>query len=301
MNYKLFNNHMSMLFKIIRNNNIDPDEIEVKKETIKKEFISMLKKREITSRFYNLSHEIRCLEFLNKYGNLQIAKDSKSKPGCDFILNNDIQIEAVCCSRGDEKINGLNKIPESGIIDNIPKEKILLSRITTAIDTKIDFYEDHKNKSIDSRKPYVIFIGLGNLTYGMMRQNYGFELNKVLCGVEYAQILIDSKTNKQIGSNFSYRESFSITKYNEENNSKEVNIPCIYFNKPEFNVVSAIIYSNASLESNYNETNTFIFLNPWAKNKLKIKEFPNVYYWEMNNSGNYILKKDEKSYKCNGF
>ena len=197
--------------------------------------------------------------------------------------------------------NGLNKIPEFGVIDYNYKEKILLSRITSVINAKIDFFEEHKNKSIDSKKPYVIFIGLGNLTYGMMNQDYGFEINKILCGVEYPRILIDLQTNKQIGTDYSYRKSFSITKYNEDNEGRQVNIPCVYFNKKEFDVVSAIIYSNASLESNYDETNTFVFLNPHAKNKLKPRTFPNVYYWKMDSSGNYILRRNGKAYPYNGF
>ena len=301
MNNKLFNDHMSILFKIVKKNKeIDPEEIQTRKDNIKKEFIDMIKNKTITTKFYDLSHEIRCMDFLNKFGNLKIAKDSKSEAGCDFILNDSVQIEAVCCSRGDEITNGLNKIPEFGVIDYNLKERILLSRITSAINAKIDFFQDHKNKTIDPKKPYVIFIGLGNLTYGMITQDYGFELNKILCGVEYPRILIDPKTNKQIGSDYSYRESFDIIKYNENNESRQVSIPCMYFNKIEFAVVSAIIYSNASLENNYDETNTFIFLNPYAKNKLKIRTFPNVYYWNMDNSGNYKLRKNSKSYPYNG-
>lgn len=43
------------------------------------------------------------MDFLLKYGVLHIAQDSNDEPGCDFKLNNNIQIEAVCSSRGNEK------------------------------------------------------------------------------------------------------------------------------------------------------------------------------------------------------
>lgn len=56
--------------------------------------------RHITTRYYNLAHEIKCMMFLRKFGNIRIAMDSNHEAGCDALLNNYYQIEFGCASPG---------------------------------------------------------------------------------------------------------------------------------------------------------------------------------------------------------
>ncbi len=300
MNIELFKDHMSIIDNIINQNKIiNIDEMSYRKLIITKEYNDMLINKVPTIRFYQLSHEIRCVGFLTKYGTLHIASDQNDEPGCDFTLNNNIQIEAVCCSLGNQSINGLDKIPKTGVIDYNHKEKILLSRITSSITEKVNFYKERVNKSIDDNKPYVIFIGLGELTYGMINFDYGFELNKILCGVSYPYLTYDRESNSFSGLCYSYNKEIYVEKFNNEGVGRNVEIPLMFFCNPENEFVSAIIYSTASLESEYNDSNTFIFLNPYAKNKLKTNYFKNVYYWKMDKEGKYNLRKNGKKYPHN--
>ena len=300
MNIELFKDHMSIIEDIInQNEKINIDEMAYRKSIITKEYNNMLSNKVPTIRFYQLSHEIRCVGFLAKYGNLHIASDQNDEPGCDFNLNNNIQIEAVCCSLGNQKINGFDKIPKKGVIDYNHKEKILLSRITSSINEKFNFYKERVNKSIDANKPYIIFIGLGELTYGMINFDYGFELNKILCGVSHPYLTYDRLSDSFSSFYYSYNKEINVEKFNNEGLGRNVEIPVMFFCNPENEFVSAIIYSTASLESEYNPSNTFIFLNPYAKNKIKISDFKNVYYWKMDKEGKYNLRKNGKKYSHN--
>lgn len=298
MNKSLFKDHMTIIDTIVNKNlHLDFQEINYRKDNIYKEYEYMKSNNTVTGKFYELSHELRCINFLKNYGELYISKDSKHEAGCDFKLNSDIQIEAVCCSHGNEDINGLSKLPKIGVINYTQKEAILLSRLTSSINEKISFYDAHVvNKSIDSTKPYVIFIGLGNLTYYMKNYNYGFELNKILCGVSHPYFTYCRETNSFSGLNYSYTSQITIEKYDKNNIPRTVEIPTNYFCTPDKSCISAIIYSNANLESIYDETNTFIFLNPYAKNKMKIRNFKNLYYWKIDKEGNYVLRKNGKKY-----
>lgn len=168
------------------------------------------------------------------------------------------------------------------MFDYNKKEKIILTRLTQSIREKQLFYNEHlKNGSIDANSPYIIFLGLGNLTYGMFTGTFGFVLNKILFGVGHDVLLINRKTNKV--EKMEYSHNSFIQKYNGKD------IDCNIFCNKDYECISAIIFSTASLEDNYNKSNTFLFINPYAKNKIKVNKFPNVIYWKaQKENGGYI-------------
>ena len=57
----------------------------------------------------------------------------------------------------------------------------------------------------------------------------------------------------------------------------------------DYSCISAIILSTAYLAEEYNEKNTFIFINPNAKSAIEIQDFGNLIYWDISNHDNQIM------------
>ena len=86
INKPLFEEHTKMLLDILNSSNINFKEKEYRKNELLKIYNKMKKSNVIDNKYYNKSHEIRSLEFLEHYDNLQIAQDHLSKTGCDFKI-----------------------------------------------------------------------------------------------------------------------------------------------------------------------------------------------------------------------
>lgn len=294
MNGPLFSEHTDMLIDILDNSNIDLTEKKFRKDTLLNVYNKMKQTNIIDNRYYQLSHEIRSLEFLNNIGSVKIAKDSSGKAaGCDFVLNTDYQVECVCSSTGDEKSNGFHEYSlkntiNKGIIDYGKKEKIILTRFSSSIEDKLSFYNTHViNKTISENNPYVIFLGIGNLSYETFPGTFGFVLNEVLFGVGHERLYIDKDTNKHIKTD--YEHNMNIFKHNG------AEIDCNIFANPRYIKVSGIVFSIANLDERYNKNNTFLFINPFAKNKIKAKKFGNVIYWRKDKKDSYIPRYKGKN------
>ncbi len=287
MNHSLFEEHTKMLVNILDKSSLDLKEKKYRKENLLKIYNQMVETNSINSRYYNLSHEIRSLDFLNNYGCLVIASDSKSEKGCDFYLDSGIQIECVCSSRGDEKKNGLDQFNGNGVFDYNVKEGIILSRLTQSINEKVLFYQNHiLDKSINPNKPYIIFLGLGNLTYGMINEKFGFTLNKILFGVGHIRLHLNLETNSYVKQDYTYNRII------KKHNNADIN--CNLFASSDYNCVSAIIYTTANLDERYTTDNTFLFINPTAVNKIRANKFSNMIYWRKNKRGEYIPRSHGK-------
>lgn len=280
INKTLFEEHTNMLLDILNSSNIESKEKEYRKNELLKVYNKMKKNNNIDNKYYNKSHEIRSLEFLKKYDKLQIAQDHLSKSGCDFKIYDNYEVECVCSSTGNEKLNGLDKFCGSGVFDYNKKEQIILTRLTQSIREKQLFYKEHlKTGSISSEKnPYIIFLGLGNLTYGMFAGTFGFTLNKILFGVGHEVLLINRKTNKIENKKYSH----NLCIYNH--NGKEID--CNIFCNNDYSCISAIIFSTADLTEHYTENNTFLFINPYANNKIYANKFSNLIYWKVQKVNN---------------
>ena len=143
----------------------------------------------IHTRYYNLAHEIKALRFLNKFGELEPALDYKHTDGCDVVLDDHYQIEFVCASSGEKEnkseYDRLTVRNKNGFIlgDYSEKERFLFTRITNALKNKRLFYNEHVEKgTISKDKPYLVFLGLGELAIDMFCGDYGIDLTGVLLG-----------------------------------------------------------------------------------------------------------------------
>lgn len=81
INGLLFREHTDMLLEILDKSNINKLEKQYRRNELLTIYYKMRKTNTINNKYYNISHEIRSLEFLSKYDNLQIAQDHLSKSG----------------------------------------------------------------------------------------------------------------------------------------------------------------------------------------------------------------------------
>ncbi len=269
-----------MLLDILDKSKMNEKEKNYRKNELIKIYEEMKKTNTINNKYYNLSHEIRSLEFLQKYENLRIAQDHSHKAGCDFKIYDNYEIECVCSSSGQEETNGLNQFHGSDFFDYNKKENIILTRLTSSIKDKLIFYHNHLNNgSISSNKnPYIIFLGLGNLKFAMFPGKFGFVLNKILFGVGHENMHINKKTNKVEEYGYSHNNVI----YNH--NNKEIN--CNIFCDTNYDCVSGIIFSTAKLDEHYTKDNTFLFINPFAKNPIYANKFSDLVYWKAQHKEN---------------
>ena len=80
-----------------------------------------------------------------------------------------------------------------------------------------------------------------------------------------------------------------------KNNDINKPIPTNFFINQDNDHISAIIITTANFEDNYDESNTFLFLNPYATTKIKVKDFYSMFYWKMDKTRSYIPRKKGKN------
>ena len=249
-------------------------------------------KGRIDTRYYNLAHEIKALQILRIYGEIEPALDYKHTDGCDVILDDHYQIEFVCASPGTNTAESgydrfsVRNLKGFMINDYAEKERFLFTRIATALDAKLSFYKKHiPNNSISNDKPYLIFLGLGELAIEIFCGDNGISLTGVLLGKGCPTITI-SGDGTVIDRGYTHNENFP--KYNG------APIDCNLFCREEYCCISGVIFSEADLFTDYTTQNTWLFLNPFAKNKIRKKDFPGMVYWSANKYGDYSPRRNGK-------
>ena len=107
-----------------------------------------------------------------------MAYDSKHEGGADFVLNDAVYVECVCASPGENvQKSGLdpllvrNTVNSAGLIDYAKKNRLLKARLTSSLQSKVQFYQKHLDQSIPGGQPYVIFLSPGYLTYEWFEEN----------------------------------------------------------------------------------------------------------------------------------
>ena len=272
INIPLFDYSTKMLIEILDKSNINEKEKEYRKKELLDIYNRMLNDNVIYNKYYDIAHEIKSLEFLSKYPNMLISDDHLHKSGCDFKICNNYNIECVSSLSGNEENNGYYKFRGEGVFNYKIKENIILTRLTQSISSKKNFYDEHiKNKSMNEKDPYIIFLSMGNLVYGAFPGKYGFVLNKILFGVGNVVYTYDRKTNTIRNPEYQYK--------NEIINHNGSPINCRIFSSDENTCISAILFSHAYIDEHYTKNNTFLFINPFAKNKITVKTFNNIVYW----------------------
>lgn len=273
-NYYLFKDAYEMCVSILNKCDIDSDEKQFRIEDLTAIWNDMLEKDYINKKIYEKIHEIKSLEFLSKYDNCTISFDSKHETGPDFKINDKDWIECVTSSKGEDNAYLFDEFEGSGVFDYNKKENIIMCRLMGSIKNKMDVYYKYNNLGIiDDKDKYVIFLSAGNLYYGSFFGKFGFALNKILFGVGHETLLIDPVNNRIIRHGFSYNDNI----YNHNNQP----INCNIFKSDDYKRLSGILFTFASLDEHYNKDNTFFFNNSNAKNKIKLKTFSNIVYWNI--------------------
>lgn len=126
----------------------------------------------------------------------------------------------------------------------------------------------------------IIFISLGDIAQDFFSGKYGFDFLNVLIGKSHLTLRIDKNTNKFIDSYYSHVDT--IKKQNG------LSIDANFFVNTDNKHVSAILFTDAYICDLYDTNNTFLFVNPYAINKVKVKDFSDLIYWKGNNDMEYI-------------
>lgn len=293
MNESFFVQHLHDLFKILEDSGLCNAEIKLRKERLKQSVESI---RETNNPIYydkynQRAHEIESIPFLKQFGIVEIAQDYRHDKGCDFTFNKNIYIECVCSSPGQADKNGLSNYMGEGIFDYREKRRLINARFTSSLCDKVKFYYERVGNSILSGKPYIIFLSTGSLAYEWFEEKYGFALLDVLLGRGDMSITINNNTNQIESSGYTHKEF--LEKYNKEL------LDCNLFLNEKFKCVSAILLATASPGERYTSANTFLFLNPYARSKINIKDFYGIIYWRENKKGLYSPYRKGKSLENN--
>ena len=149
LNRKYLNRLHLKLQKDIDNSDWNEKEKKYEKGKLNKLFRGMIRKEQLDNHYVSLAHEIKSYEFLKNLGNVQKAIDSKSEEGPDFTIG-DYKIECVACSPGEtlgilEKYR-LTDYRKSGLFDYNKKLEILLPRMTSSLNEKVEKLNKYINK-----------------------------------------------------------------------------------------------------------------------------------------------------------
>ena len=238
-----------------------------------------------SDRYYQLAHEIKSLDFLSHFGSPQLSSDFGHKAGADIVFG-EYQIECVCASPGSKTAeNGFDKLCTINNLGELvvynEREDIILTRLTSVLKEKRDFFIKHCNEgSMSKDKPYIIFIGLGSLAIEFSAEENGMALLGILFGKGRPTITIDASGNI-IGTGYEHR-----TEIKKQSFDKTVDLPCNYFLDEEYRCVSGIIFSEEWYED-YDLQNTWLFINPFSDNPINTDDFPGLIYWNLDEYGNY--------------
>ena len=140
---------------------------------------------------------------------------------------------------------------------------------------------------IKKDEPCIIFISLGDIAQDFLGEKYGFDFLNVLVGKSHLTLRIDRNTNKFIDSYYSHVETIK-----KQNGSL---IDANFFVDVNNKHISGILFTDAYICDLYNKDNTFLFLNPYAINKIKVKDFSNLIYWKANSNMEYIPRYKGKN------
>lgn len=229
---------------------------------------------------YGFLHEIKTYFFLKNLG-LKFKMANASKPGPDFILE---KCYLECCTSGFGEDKQLEIICETAPRVGVYNKDGVALRLLNSISSKKDKYKYYisspEKQIVDPNIPYVLFI-----SYGMM-ENSIFEYDRTrkheillpLLGVGDFALILDLNTGECKGT--TNVEKLSVNK------APGVEVDTCAFHD---GVLSAVIVTSADLGKEYMQSNTVVFYNPFAKNKISLDLFSGLNYWIDIGGNNYKL------------
>lgn len=292
MNKELFEKQFIEFGKILERNSgvLSEKEYKYRENILNKAFSETMVTGLISDSFYSIAHEIKSIDLFNRLGEVHVMLDSSDEPGIDLIYDRN-QIECVIATAGKGK--NFDKICESGyqqsgVFDYNEKFRQISLRIIQSLVKKRDkFYIDLKKEVVNDSLPFSIFISLGSLSQEWFSGKNYFDATRFLLGVWHPSIMIDTKTGKQIGDpSYSYHPQIV--------NNNESDVTTNFFGDKNNEIVSSVILTDASLFHEYTNSNTVIFTNPFAVNRVKLKNFKGYTYWNVYSGNQYGPKRNGK-------
>lgn len=225
-----------------------------------------------------------------------LSKKYKLQPnagsGPDLQLKIDdknIWIEAVITTSGDDE-NAVG-LPKSGAIYDSLDPRV--ARISNALTKKYEKYlEKYRGSICKEDEPFIIAIN-GSLT-NTLDESRAAEATVYGRGND---VLIRAADGTMKGGFYELREAIEIKKV-----SGQTKIQTNYFCSDCFREISGIIYCeqhviNANNNSGTPEENLYFLLNPYAKNRIDLKEF-NIGKLILMNENRQIIREYERGKKA---
>ena len=149
LNRKYLNKFHLKLKNYIDNSNWNEKEKKYEKMKLNQLFREMTRKEQLDNHYISLAHEIKSYEILKNLGKVKKAIDSKNEEGPDFTIG-DYRIECVASSPGEtlevlEKYR-LTDYRKSGVFDYNKKLEILLPRMTSSLNEKVNKFNTYIDK-----------------------------------------------------------------------------------------------------------------------------------------------------------
>jgi len=236
--------------------------------------------------FWGRIHEINLfMYFISVQKPLLVSSDKSSEPGPD-IISNGTYYESVCITLGKmrKKVNKFHEI--KGLFDYQELLSYLLPMITQSLNNKVAQHKKNLSRftQIESSKPYVILMNLGELYNYMFVEEFGIGLCRVLVGADIPTIRVNHTKRIVENSFFSHKDTYS--KYNGSQ------ISANFFLNPNNSIVSAVILFDASVRERYFDNPIYLYLNPYAQNPIDPEKFESTGYWYL--EGNqYVFKQNQ--------
>ena len=285
---KFWEEQNAKAINVINNMKIPLKEKQYRKKRMNDNLQNMISKNEVNVLYYSLLHEIKSYQFLKRFGDIKVANDCEHEKGADFKFKH-YHIECVSCSSGESK-EILNHYLTLSQFDYNKCLSYLYPRITSSLNEKSIKFKKYINDGIINEKdPCIIFLSLGDIEMNFILSNkmYGFDFLDILVSKGPQTLHIDENFKLKY-KDYSYRNEIF------KNNDINKPIPTNFFINQDNDHISAIIITTANFEDNYDESNTFLFLNPYATTKIKVKDFYSMFYWKMDKTRSYIPRKKGK-------
>ena len=217
--------------------------------------------------FYSIVHELKTYHFLKTKG-LAITAQNDNKKGPDFYCEELGYIECVSVTRG-EKGTECREYIEKCLARISLTYLAALPRITSVITDKKKKFEDYlSKKTIDSQVPRIIAINTSVFSNLFCSDSIFRLLLQILYGADNQVFWVSKNTKSFIDEG----EGVNTYRYNDKGYKHDhLELDLAYFEKEEYQNISAIILESNAITETDIENNFIIFTNPNANTPINVE------------------------------
>ena len=217
--------------------------------------------------FYSIVHELKTYHFLKTKG-LAITAQNDNKKGPDFYCEELGYIECVSVTRG-EKGTECREYIEKCLARISLTYLAALPRITSVIIDKKKKFEDYlSKKTIDSQVPRIIAINTSVFSNLFCSDSIFRLLLQILYGADNQVFWVSKNTKSFIDEG----EGVNTYRYNDKGYKHDhLELDLAYFEKEEYQNISAIILESNAITETDIENNFIIFTNPNANTPINVE------------------------------